>query len=340
MKSIVKTATASILAMTAFAGAAQAAPLTFPEPNNGVVSLQYGDFTVYSLAMLNYYAHNKTSAPSGDDQFYLPSGPGRISDYMVIATGANISNSEFANTDNPFNTSLQGNQSSFWTGSAAEPSPTFTGDQSGTWDVSIDTLRNYLNGQNLHFGFNLNESNGGQSLTGTAQDALAWGKVTLVDLDTGLGDMTFIFDGTNANPVVQSQTLFDNPADSVAWGHIHGRICVKSTSTTSTPELLHLDACTSADVGGVTINQNLGADRTAFALTNADLNSLVQSSGYDIMRVELRLADMNNGYEQLFIFGSGTYQVPETPVSEPAAIGLLGLGALGIAAARRRKKAA
>lgn len=337
MKSIVKFAAASVIALSAFAGAAQAAPLTFPEPNDGVTSLQYGDFTVYSLAMLNYYATGVAKNPGPNDPYYLASGPGKIDPYIVVATGANgVSNSEFANTDNPFDTSLSGKQTSFWTNASNEPGNTFAGDNAGTWDISIDTLRGYLDGQNMYFGFNLNENNKDGGLTGTSQDALAWGKVTLVDFETGT-EVSFIFDGTNANPFIQSQTLFDNPSDNIAWGHIHGKICVANASGGQSPQLLHLGECTSSDVGGVTIDQNLGANNAAFALTNDDLNDLIYGSIYDVMRIELGLEDMSNGYEQLFIFGAGGRS---TAVPEPAAIGLLGLGALGIGLARRRKKAA
>lgn len=332
MKLFAQLATLSALAVGVFSGAVQSAPITFPAPADGAVTLQYGDFTVHSLAMLNYYATGQTNTPNNGDPYYLPSGPGQLSDYIVIATGANgVSNAAYANTDNPFNTSLKGKETSFWTGSATEPNPTFAGDNNGTWDISLDSLRGYLNGLDLFFGFNLNESNGGGSLTGTAQDALAWGTVTLVDFDNGLNTVTFTFDGTNANPDIENQTLFD-AGDGIAWGHIHGQICVQEGG--ETPQLLHLGACTN---GGKTINQNLGADRTAFALTNADLNALVQNSGYDMMRVDLRLSDMSNGYEQLFIFGGNATNGGHTPVSEPAAIGLLGLGLLGIAASRRRK---
>ena len=304
--------------------------MTFPEPVDGVVSLQYGDFTVYSLAMLNYYATGKTNAPSGTDPYYLPSGPGHLSDFIVVATGANHSNAAFANTDNPLDTSIGGSTTSFWTGTDSEPANTFAGDNNGTWDISVETLRNYLDGGKLFFGFNLNESGGGQSATGDQIDALAWGKVTL----TGPGgEVSFIFNGTNANPLIESQTLFDN-GDGIDWGHIHGEICVAGSGD---PQLLHLGACTGADEGGVTIKQNLGADRTAFALTNDELNDLIYSGSFEFMRIELGLEDMSNGYEQLFIFGVGG---GSTSVPEPAAVGLLGLGALGIAAVRRRKRAA
>lgn len=336
MKTFARSAAAGLVALSAFAGTAQAAALTFPAPNDGVTSLQYGDFTVYSLAMLNYYAtEGKTSPPSGDDPYYLPSGSGHLSDFIVVATGANHSNAAFASTDNPFNTSVGGSTTTFWTGTGNEPGNTFAGDNNGTWDISLDTLRGYLGGQNMYFGFNLNEAGGGRSATGAQIDALAWGKVTLVNTATG-AEFSFIFDGTNANPLIESQTLFDLPTDNVDWGHIHGEICVAGGGT---PQLLHLGACTGADAGGVTIKQNLGADRTAFALTNDELNDLIYSSTYNFMRVELGLADMSNGYEQLFIFGSGNRITPD-PVSEPAAIGLLGLGALGIGFARRRKQVA
>lgn len=186
----------------------------------------------------------------------------------------------------------------------------------------------------MYFGFNLNETDGGRPLLGEPQDALAWGKVTLVSLSPEI-EVSFIFDGTNANPAVESQTLYNY--NGIDWGHTHGQICVANVSGGQPPQLLHLGACTGADTNGVTINQNLGSDRAAFALTNAELNDLIYSKQFDIMRVEFGLYDINNGYEQLFIFAAGDRT---TTVPEPAAVGLLGLGALTIGAARRRRKAA
>ncbi|HEY4547546.1 MAG TPA: PEP-CTERM sorting domain-containing protein [Pedomonas sp.] len=337
MKTFSRLAAVSTLAVSAVSGVAMAAPIAFPPPANGLVTLQYGDFSVYSLGLLNYYSTGNPGVPSGNDPYHLPTGPSRLGDYIVVATGApGASNVAHANTDNPFNTAQPGSPSSFWTGSAPEPTPTFTGDNNGTWDVSVDALRGYLRGQSLFFGFNLNEADEGSSLSGDPQDALAWGQVTLVDLDSGLDPVSFVFDGTNPVPFIEQQTLFD-AGDGVAWGHIHGQICVRDI-TAGAPQFLHVGACTPADVGGRTIRQNLGTDSAAFALTNEELNSLVQSSGYDILRFDFRLSDLNNGYEQLFIFGAGPGS--GTPVPEPAAIGLLGLGILGIAAARRRKQAA
>lgn len=348
MKKFVKLAAVSMTALAAVSGAAQAAPLYFPDPEDGVVSLQYGQFTVYSLAMLNYYAMNgKTSPPSNNDPYYVKSAPGQINEFIVIATGSKgVSNGEFANTDNPFLTPSGGGSGSsvFWTTTSPDPSDTFGADalgmdNAGTWDISLETLRDYLKGQKLFFGFNLNETDSaGSELLTVEQDALAWGRVTLVDLDTG-AEVSFIFDGTNSNDAIQSQTLFTH--DGVDWGRIHGQICVAKVSDGQTPQLLHLGPCTGDDVNGVTINQNLGADRVAFALTNDELSALIYNTDFDVMRVEMGLADINNGYEQLFIFGLGQNIVPDPdPVPEPAGIALLGLGILGIAAARRGKKAA
>ena len=176
----------SLLALGTAIGAAQPAmaAYVFPTAVNGQNSLTYGDFTVYSTAFLNYYATNKTSAPSKGDPYYIPSGPGRISDYIVVGTGAGgIDNSEFANTDDPFDTSIGGSTDTFETTAGNEPTPVVANDTNGRWDVSIDTLRTYLDGSDLYIMFNLNETKGGRSLTGNPEDVLAYAEITLTDAD-------------------------------------------------------------------------------------------------------------------------------------------------------------
>ena len=117
-------------------------------------------------------------------------------------------------------------------------------------------------------------------------------------------------------------------------GHVHGEICVN----TATQTLIRLGPCEGGDgPNAATINQNLGADRAAFALTNMTLSNIINDMGtlYDVLSLDFRMGELSNGFEQLFLAAL------ERPVDVPApgALGILGLGlaGLGFAAHRRRK---
>ena len=51
--------------------------------------LQFSDFTVFSLALLQFQSSGSDSAPKSGDAYYVPSSPGALKDAIVVLTGAN-----------------------------------------------------------------------------------------------------------------------------------------------------------------------------------------------------------------------------------------------------------
>lgn len=324
----------------AFANNAQAG-IVLPPPINGATTVTYGDFDVYSLPFLNFLATGSTNQ-LGD--FEVMSTPGAIKDLIVVATGSNGApvNTNFAGMDNALQTpnSMMGVET-FYTQPANEPGEVapFAGDNTGTWDSEISALRNFLGGDDLLIFFNLNENNEAGAVLDAAQDILVYAEVTLRDLDGVLPDMVFTLNGINPDPVLNTFTNFgtfdfgNGDVDNV--GHVHGEICVDTGLQT----LIRLGPCEGGDgPNAATINQNLGADRAAFALTNTALSNIINDMGtlYDVLSLDFRMGELSNGFEQLFIAPL------ERPVDVPApgALGILGLGlaGLGFAAHKRRKR--
>lgn len=315
------------------------ADLVLPPPDNGTTTITYGDFDVYSLPFLNFLATGETNQ-LGD--FEVQSTPGIIKDLVVVATGSSGTpvNTNFAGMDNALSTpSSEMGVETFFTQPSNEPDQVapFATDNTGTWDAEIDALRTFLDGGELLIFFNLNENNEAGAFLDAAQDILVYAEVTLVDVDMVLPDMVFTLNGINPDPILNTFTNFgtfdfgNGDVDDVA--QVHGEICVNTATIT----LIRLGPCEMGDgPDAATINQNLGADRAAFALTNSTLSDILNDMGtlYDVLRLDFRMGELSNGFEQLFL----TTIERGVPVPEPGTLGMLGLGLAGLGIGLRRRR--
>jgi hypothetical protein len=257
---------------------------------------------------------------------------------------------------------------------APDPTPTFSGDNirmtsttltsnttpvdgaaggvaNGTmplWDMSVNTLKTYLNGGALDFFFNLNQTNSaGGTYLQTPQDLLAYMAVTLTSAD-GLTHTTFYLNGNNctglggtctpAQGVTQTAGVNDVlPTSPDKWAYVHGTICALGNGA-----VIDLGPCTAGEAaaGGKNIDQNLGANNASFALYSDALQTALMSATYagGTLTVDARMAAENNGYEQLFILAGNA--IPNTDVPEPLTITLFGAGLAGLGLMRLRRRKA
>jgi len=238
MKMRLKTRLLGMSAGLAFLGSLTMAPGTahavvLPDADCGLGPtdncLQFQDFTVYSLALLNFQATGDPLGPG--EPFYVESTPGALGDDLVVATGpegAVTDNGDVAgNTaDDAYGTPnniAQNPSVNYLMVPSLEPAPTFTGDNAAQdettvvnpnapnvpgaelpvtadelplWDIQIPTLDTFLGDDELVFYFNLNESNKTGLGLDDGQDMLGFMQVWLTDLGldgaVGGGDDTEI----------------------------------------------------------------------------------------------------------------------------------------------------
>ena len=160
------------------------APIPLPAPGNPSTSVQFGDAVVYALPLLV-------------DQGVIPTGvqssPGQISDCIVVGTGAGAAqdNNLLGLADNAYD-NKQGDQNPYFrTGDTTLPNNTdpgganqFTGDTANTWDIKLSALTTFLQGGQLTFLFNHNQTG---TQNDTSQDLFIWAQVALVDTNPADG---------------------------------------------------------------------------------------------------------------------------------------------------------
>lgn len=326
--------------------------VSLPSPDCGTGAtnncLQFGDFSVYSLALLNFGATGSASNPGPGDPFYVKSSPGElgVDGYIVYGTGTNNNGvvTNVAGMDNSFSTpdggiasfdTLTSGQEPKTAGLDAKNDPElgFPSDQLNYWNSTTEAIRSVLgaDGQFVVY-FNLNET-GNNSLMGI--DLLAWGQVKLCTDTAGTDCKTFtltanvplgVVDTTAPNATGNSAlcdgtaaTGCDNnvgdPSDP-RWVYVHGTICAMQTA--SGPDFLHFGPCTAADPAGAKdLNQNLGANQAAFGIYNAELSKLIMdsTSAYKYLSLRYIFGQEDNGYEQLFSGASRI--VSNCPLTDP-----------------------
>src|SRR5439155_10124062 len=175
---------------------------------------------------------------------------------LVIGTGVGgtaLNNSDILPggvVDDAFNTpNSAGGTTNFLMndGTANTQGDAILSNSSSTWDVNVSSLLSYLNGGQLGFFFNLNQTNTTTYLN-DPEDALGWLAVTLTDSTGQHQALTFYLDGNACNGVLgapnspncdPTQSYAQNPADNNGenvilpndpnhdeWAYIHGQICM------------------------------------------------------------------------------------------------------------------
>ena len=248
--------------------------------------VQYGDAQSYSLPI---------------SQIDVDSTPGAIKDLIVVATGSDgvpVTTNDPGMDDAYQTPSGESGSNFFSTGTEADPggSGEFNNDSADTWDISLLSLKSFLNDEALIFLFNNNNLNGAneQSLAAWMQISVYDDLGNLVTTDPGAGSTTdtAIFDLTNDNSlyglvseggggtflgdVGTYQSDGSGPdgntnadTDYVLSG---GPICLDTDFFIPTPV-----SCSSPEADEGPINHNLGADNAAYAVYMPELSALLDS---------------------------------------------------------------
>lgn len=369
-----KTNVSSLIALSGFAFSAPAMAFNLAtDCLGGCPFVTYGDGNSYALPInaILYNAINGGGTGPGNPQ-YVVSTPGAIQDLTVIATGASGGpvNTNYAGADNAFATPSGNGGAPYFSTATGEPTPTFTGDRTTTWDVQLSALKSFLSGDAPIFFFNNNQVNSGAS---TNQNLAAWAQLTIRDAGGNIvnsgGNLVGVYDFTNQNKA------FAGLADG-GGGSLNGSVGAYTHAGALDSPIVGTNAATDYvlsggelcynRIGGVftgvvscsgahtdSVNLNLGANQAAYALVfpelNAQLALLDGGAGYTL-NVNLRFGcdpavanpsvdcvgrSLNNGYEQVFIGTAATV----INVPEPTAIALLGIGMIGLFAVARRSRA-
>ena len=302
-------------------------------PINSLTTTTYNNFQVQSLNLNSQCtaANDPRCIPSGP--YPVQSSPGQIADQAIILTsssGNQVENfpSPFptgSSVDNPFLTPTGNQGSSFMMTAGNEPTNTFTGDQTGSWEINIGLLTAYLGQHDLVFLFDNNQQG-----TGFNQSLFVWGQVRIIDTSGTVHDCVEFSTGSGGCGSV--------PPIAASYVPAIGNYCVSTLdgSAYNVGTATNQGSCTQ-NPGDYFVNDNLGTNAAEYVVFSSYLNNNLlgwASAGY-LMSVDVRYTGNNAGAEQLWICSQ--CDIP-TNVPEPGTVGLLGLGIAGLFFARRRQQ--
>jgi hypothetical protein len=321
-------------------------------PTSNVMStVQYGDFSVYSLDLLKQCAGANDSRCLPGGPFPIESNGGFTKTQLTVFTGENgkpqatnqpepLPNG--ADGDNAF-VSPSGQQSStlvMGQGVSPEPTPGFTGDQSGKWDIRISVLRTYLGLNDLVFIFD-----NAQEGDSASQWLQIWGQARILSADGSASLGCFELNSSSvAGCAGTSPVAPTGPFDLASqYVTVFTGYCVDKT----TGAAFNLGSGTSqtcASQNGYYVNGNIGSANADNAAYSDALNDFIFAPSTDadwILSLDIRTANNNGSAETLWICSNCKVDTPTEEVSEPALLALLGAAMVGGAwVSRRRTRAA
>jgi hypothetical protein len=322
IKTAIKRASVAAGVALGLAGGSAQAIDVLPTCTVGVTCLQFGNFNVFSLPLLDLQAGGD-GVPSPGDTYFVSSTFGAIKNETIV--GINNGQSGAGNIagaiDAAYNTPSANNINVFSTAITQDTPNQFANDAATTWDATVSTLLQQVGGTPLTAFFAFNETGSGTGLDTT--DLLIWASVTLRAADGTVGPTFFL--GGSTQPSVANPDATDPN-----WVYVHAGICTVGTSFVGFP-----DANGNCAVGTVRNQNNLGQNAAAFMVNSPALDAALATGQWATLSILWEMAFINGGGETAWI--QAVNAVPSAVVPEPASLALLAIGLFGLAALRRRR---